>query len=248
MCFPVLSIYNAPHDGGTNPVFNTALAAGSGLPIVDDRQYRGGGWVGFGSPVTWRSLTEARLRGHAWYYGDHGYFDRGRSYRFTRNAFQHDGCGERQREPHVVINPWRRDGRHILVCPPDDKIAALMGFDHHEWLSDVTNRIWNNSDRLIKIRKRHEADRYPLVADLSNAFALVTWGSNVAVESVLFGVPVFCTGDCAASVMGRSDPISIEYPVYPDDRHEWAAVLAANQFTIDEIQSGMAWESVRETV
>ncbi|MEQ8504625.1 MAG: hypothetical protein RIB80_04815 [Rhodospirillales bacterium] len=77
---------------------------------------------------------------------------------------------------------------------------------------------------------------------------MVTWTSNAAVDALLAGVPVFCTGDCAASVMGRSDPINIEYPYYPDNRYEWAATLAANQWTLDEIASGMMWAALEMSV
>jgi hypothetical protein len=240
-------IYNASRHGGTNPIFNEALAAGSGLSIAEDgAPYAGGGWAGFGSPHTWGSLRHARKNGDAWIYGDHGYFHRGTYYRITRNAFQHDGCGEARREPGVTIAPWRKRGAHVLVCPPDDKIAALMGFDHHAWRHDVLARLAENTDRMVIVRPRAHEQVRPLEADLADAWALVTWGSNAAVEAVLVGVPVFCTGDCSASIMGRSDPINIEYPLYPDDRYEWAATLAANQWTLDEIASGMAWSALRD--
>lgn len=237
-------IYSASRHGGTNPLFNAAFAVGSGLPIVDDGVYRGGWWIGFGSPHTWDSLTAARKAGEDWFYGDHGYFHRGTYYRITRNGFQHDGCGNRRRDPGVVIEPWRTGGAHVLVCPPDDKIAALMGFDHHAWLRDVLERLGNNTDRMVIVRPRNHEQMRPLAADLADAWALITWASNAAVEAVIAGVPVFCTGDCAASVMGRSDPINIEYPHRPDDRYEWAAALAANQWTLDEIRSGIAWKEL----
>lgn len=240
-------VYRDPHDGGTNPKFADAFARGCGAPVIDDAVYRGGSWAGFGSPVTWSSLTDARFDGADWYYGDHGYFHRGTHYRITRNAYQHDGRGDQGRDPGVTIEPWRKDGGFVLVCPPDDKIARLMGFDEVAWLDDVLLRITWNTDRQVKVRPRNTADT-PLAADLANAWALVTWASNAAVEAVLAGVPVFCTGDCAASVMGRSDPIGIEYPVYPDDRHEWASALAANQWTLDEISSGIAWRTLSEEV
>lgn len=238
-------IYSAPQHGGANPLFNEAFAAGSGLPIVTDGEYRGGGWAAFGSPHTWESLRAARRTGDRWIYGDRGYFHRGTFYRVTANAFQHDGCGERMRDPGVTIEPWRTGGRHVLVCPPDDAIAALMGFDADAWLCDVMRRLEANTDRPIKVRPRDHEQIRPLQDDLRDAWALVTWASNAAVEALLAGVPVFCTGDCAASVMGRSDPIGIEYPSYPDDRYEWAATLAANQWTLDEIRRGEAWKVLR---
>lgn len=236
-------VYNVPQHGGTNPKFNEAFAKGSGLTLTDSLEYQGEGWAGFGSPHNWQTLTDARKAGHDWIYGDHGYFGRGEYFRITKNAFQHSGVVGRMRYyPHDKFGKWRTKGRYVLVCPPDDKIANLMGFDERDWLRDVLTRLRANTDRTIKVRERDKEQEYPLEQDLAGAWALVTWGSNAAVEALLYGVPVFCTGDCAASVMGRADPIGIEYPYYPDNRYEWAATLAANQWTLDEIASGMAWE------
>lgn len=235
-------IYSVPEHGGTNPKFAAAFAKGSGLPITESRDWLGGLWAGFGSPHNWESLRSARKAGADWVYGDHGYFGRGEYFRVTRGAFQWlDGWSHLQRrEPGVAVQPWRTNGRHVLVCPPDDLITRLVGFDENVWLDDVLTRLRNNTDRPIKVRRRDAVTT--LDGDLQDAWTLVTWTSNAAVDALLAGVPVFCTGDCAASVMGRSDPINIEYPYYPDNRYEWAATLAANQWTLDEIASGMAWE------
>lgn len=239
-------IYSVPEHGGTNPKFAAAFAKGSGLPITESREWLGGPWYGFGSPHNWESLRSARKAGAEWIYGDHAYFGRGEYFRVTRNAFQWVGKCVRRTPPNVTIADWRCSGRHVLVCPPDDLITRLVGFDENVWLDDVLTRLRNNTDRPIKIRQRDAVTT--LDGDLQDAHALVTWTSNAAVDALLAGVPVFCTGDCAASVMGRSDPINIEYPYYPDNRYEWAATLAANQWTLDEIASGMMWEALEMSV
>lgn len=238
-----MHIYSVTHES-TNPRFAKAFAAGCSAPVVEDAKYRGGAWAGFGSPVSWPSLNAARKAGATWYYGDHAYFDRFNHYRITRNAFQHTGVGERQRDPGVTIEPWRKDGSHVLICPPSENIAILMGFNTDIWCADVSMRLAANTDRPVRIRPRNATA--PLVYDLADAWAMVTWTSNAAVEALVAGVPVFCTGDCAAAVMGRSDPVNIEYPIYPDNRYEWAATLAANQWTLDEMASGMAWSALNE--
>jgi len=227
----------------TSPRFGAMFARGCGAHVVDDDDARPGAWAGFGSPARWASLTACRKAGRPWYYGDHGYFDRGKRYRITRDAFQHDGVGQPDytRLPRAP-RPWRTWGNHVLVCPPDDKIAALRGFDAVAWRADVASRLRANTDREIRWRERNA--NQPLEADLEGAWALVTWASNTAVDALMAGVPVICTMDCAASSMGLSDPVNIEYPRYPDNRDEWAAVLAANQWTMQEIASGMAWSQL----
>lgn len=234
-------IYFVPEHGGTNPKFAEAFAKGSGLEITESREWVGGEWIGFGSPHNWESLRQARKAGVPWIYGDHGYFGRGEYYRVTRNAFQCDGVSGHGVGSAAIpeIAPWRR-GNHVLVCPPHENIAVLMGFSVHDWLTDVAFRLTHNTDRTVKVRDRF-ADK-PLAADLKDCHAVVTWTSNVAVDALIAGVPVFCTGECASSPMGRTDPINIEYPRYPDDRRAWLCVLACNQWTLDEIAEGKVWE------
>jgi hypothetical protein len=240
-------VYSNP-DELTCPRFAEVFAAGCGGTVIDDvaTPWQGGAWCGFGSPATWHSLTEARLNGAVWYYGDHGYFSRGNYYRITKDAFQYNGPMrpdfERLWRTSARPQPWKTDGAAVLVCPPDEAIATLMGFDQNAWFADVAMRLRNNTDRPVIVRDRR-ADR-PLREDLKNAWALVTWTSNAAVDALVAGVPVFCTGDCAASPMGRQDPINIEYPAYPDNRDEWAATLAANQWTFNEMSSGKAWSEL----
>ena len=74
-------------------------------------------------------------------------------------------------------------------------------------------------------------------------FALVTYNSVAATESVLFGVPAFVLAPSNAALpVSRSDLSFIEDPYYPDDdiRHKWACHLSYGQFHISEIKSGTA--------
>ena len=73
----------------------------------------------------------------------------------------------------------------------------------------------------------------------------MTCASNAAVEALLSGVPVFCTGPCAAYRMGKPDVTEIETPALPDDRERWARVLAANQWTLDEMADGTCWRELQ---
>ena len=77
----------------------------------------------------------------------------------------------------------------------------------------------------------------------------MTWSSNSAVEALLAGIPVFVQAKHAASYrMGTPDLTKIENPVAPSDniRLRFFQALAANQWTAEEIASGMAWAQIRE--
>lgn len=200
-------------------------------------------------------LQAAQKEGRQWVYADRGYFratqgaDHSGYFRLTRNAYQHDGMSllrdpQRWARLALRIAPWRR-GRHVLVCPPGDVFTrAVGGFAADTWLQDTLRTLRAHTDRPIRIRHkpRPKDNAPPLAFDLQDCHALVTYMSNTAVEAVLAGVPVFCTGKCAARAVGRSDLTQIEHPYYPDWRHDWAATLAANQWTLNEIRAGLANE------
>jgi hypothetical protein len=85
----------------------------------------------------------------------------------------------------------------------------------------------------------------PLAEALSKAHALVTPSSNVAIEAVVAGVPVFVSPSSAAAPVGLTDLSLIEAPVYPD-RDKWLAHLAYCQFSLEEMRSGAAWRMLLE--
>ena len=132
-----------------------------------------------------------------------------------------------------------------MVCPPDEAFSKLMGFSDIEWLSNTINLLNNYTDREIVIRDRSCANgSRKLAEDLKGCWALITYMSNSAVEAVCAGIPVFCSGQCAARLMGGVDLSKIESPRYPSNRRQWAANLAANQWTLSEIANGDCWKEI----
>lgn len=231
----------------TAPVFARAFAAGCGGKVVST--YRGGPWAGFGSPQTWEGLIAARRAREDFYYGDHGYFGRGRFYRITKNAFQHRGIGlddgdfSRLGQFFGKARAWHQ-GARIIVCPQSE--GHHQRFMVASWLEDTLAKLRAASDREIVVRTK--ASKKPLEADLDDAWCVVTHSSASAIHGLMAGVPAICTADCAASVMSGTDPLNVEYPYFPDFRDEWAAVLAANQWTLEEIENGDAWKVLNESV
>ena len=124
-----------------------------------------------------------------------------------------------------------------VKTPERDGYAALqLGFD------DV-----KPSRRKIRIRYKPgdtRASNRSIAEDLNNCHALVTHDSNIAVEAILAGVPVFVTGTSPAQVFGNVDVLTIREPRRDVDRWEWLSILANNQWTLNEIQDGMANETL----
>lgn len=222
-----------------------AFAAGCGGKTEMTTEYRRGPWAGYGAPSLWPSLVKAIKDEQNFYYGDHAYFGRGVFFRVTKNAFQHSGCGlpdyDRLRPFHEKPKPWNKGGRHILLCTQTPDYYKRFGIP--DWVAETKRRLKLYTDRPIIVREK--GTERPLMMDLQSAHCVVCCTSNVAVEALMEGVPVIVTGDCAASSMARSDPAMVEKPFYPDNRMEWAGVLAANQWTLAEIAAGDCWRKIK---
>lgn len=254
-------------DERTSPIFAKAFSDGSGWEVGIDKNRINGPLAMFGSIQLKKPFLEVWEKGYPIYYGDHAYFGRFKYYRVTRIQKTRDGelpwpmqhvpklpavPSENQmfrfniifQEYKLMMEPRRKNGDHILLCPPDNVWAKYEGFDEDIWTSDIMAEIKRNTDRPIRLRPRQ--CRRPLSDDLRECWALVTHHSNVAVEAVLAGVPVFVTSNCASLTVGNTDLRTLDNPYFPDEteREQWAVSLCANQFTLDQIRSGLCWRHI----
>jgi hypothetical protein len=191
---------------------------------------------------------EARSRGE-YLYLDNAFLDscRGTHFRVGVNALQtvaKQPNWDRRAQLKLGIEPWRRDGRHIVVAAQSahfmEHVAGWPG-GVTAWQLHVLESLNQHTDRPIIVRhwSRDKGERAKtLRQDLDGAWALVTHMSAAATEAVLAGIPVFTTGACAAREMGLSELEKIENPRRPDGRQEWAARLAASQWTLEELAAG----------
>ena len=202
--------------------------------------------------ATQRVWDQVRAEGREYYYADNSYFDRARQryFRITRNAFQVSALVRadpaRLAALGVKARPWQKPGRHIVVVEQSDAFMQLVGVGPG-WLTRTVEELRLHTDRPLRVRAwRRDKDKAAatLAADLAGAWALVTHMSAAANEALLAGIPVFVTGECAARAMASGPLSAIEQPLYPDGVPEWAAGLAANQWSIAEIRTGIAWRAL----
>jgi hypothetical protein len=235
----------------SSPKFGRAFAKGCGGLVTAENHLRVGRDIAlFGSPARWTLLQEAIADGRTWYYGDHGYLCRDRYFRVTKNAYQADGhqpaTSERFAALKLPIAPWRQSGRHVLVCPQSATYCQLLGFDLHEWLQTVLTTLRQHTDRDVRIRTKAERPSRPIARDLVDAWAVVVFSSSAALDALLAGVPVFALAPFAAAYrMGTPDLTAIETPVYPEDREALFWSLAAQQWTLTELASGIGWRDLQ---
>ena len=167
-------------------------------------------------------------RGRFWPPADMGEYSMGRAY-----------------DMGVRLQPWRKDGSHVLVCQPGPGAGRDFGIDPVAWAGSIRQRLLRKTKRPIRIRPKIMRESKPLVADLEDAWCLVTHSSTAAVTAVIAGVPVFVEPTCAAAPVGRTD-LDIENPDYPE-REAWVAALAWRQWAPVEISSGKAWAHISAT-
>lgn len=206
-------------------------------------------------------FRQATKRG-PWFYLDNAFLDaaRGTHYRVGVNALQgplvaadHERLGALS-AAGLEFKPWRENGRHIVICPQSDYyMRELAGYPGGAvaWTSDVMVRLAKFTDRPIRCRAWAQdkiALSRTLHEDLEGAWAVIVYSSAAAIAAVLAGVPVFVLGESPALLMGLSDLSRIEHPRRPDGRMEWAARLAASQWTVEELRSGKAWRALEQLV
>jgi hypothetical protein len=236
----------------TSPKFAYAFAKGCGGTITDETELFPGPVALFGSPSRWPVLRQAQAEGRDFYYADHAYFGRGKYYRITKNAYQHDGvgysnCVRLKAFPRMAVKPWRKSGRYIVLCPNSATYFGLHGLDVERWLREVKATLRQYTDRPITTRWKFQRHDRPIAEDLDLAWAVVVFSSASALDALAHGVPVFTLAPFAASArMGLSDLSKIETPYYPDDRQEFLSVLADNQWTIQELLTGAAWRALQQ--
>lgn len=237
----------AVHGEGTSPRFARAFALGCKGVVCYGATLQPGSVAMFGSPQRWAMLQEAFRQTRTIYYGDHAFFGRGQYYRIARNAYQVDGTApatpERFSRFNRPVQSWRTSGAHILVCPQSAVYFGLFGIDVDAWIASVVNTLKPHTDREIRVRWKR--DDTPISEDLKDAWAVVVFSSNAAVDALIAGVPVFVLADFAATRrMGLSDLSEIESPICPDGRDPFLWALADNQWTLAEIEQGIAWQAL----
>lgn len=189
------------------------------------------------------------------FYIDTGYFGNKRFklyHRIVKNNLQHTTIvprpADRFEKLKKKFQPWRRQGRNIVIAAPDEKPCKFYNINLEQWLAHTVNTIKQHSDRpvIIRHRAKNRIDRVQndtLESALVDAFALVTYNSVAATESIFLGIPAFTLAPAnAASPVGCQDLTKIESPFYPDSDllYAWACHLAYGQFHINELKDGSA--------
>ena len=80
---------------------------------------------------------------------------------------------------------------------------------------------------------------------LQDAYAVVNYSSNPAMEAVINGVPVFVSQDSLCHEVGNITFENINNPMKPD-RQNWANKLSYTEWFADEIAQGKPWRRIKK--
>ena len=246
------------------------LARALGKPTVDSSDFVMGESQ---EPIMLRGILKKKIIKQCWqnertfYFMDTGYFGNeakqsnpyGWKYwhRIVKNDLQHTQIRkvpeDRFKSFNKQIHPWKKDGRKILIAAPDEKPCKFYGIELQDWIDQTIAEIKQHTDRPVEVRQRTKNRRDRVTTDTlqqaldRDIFALVTYNSNAAVESVFHGIPVFTLAPAnAASPVGSNDLSEIENPYYADkDKvYAWACSLAYGQVHTSELRSGKAMDII----
>jgi hypothetical protein len=257
-------------DGQDEYILKLAKSVGGRITSTDDFIYSESK-----KPIILRGILKHKIMKQCWedkrdfYYVDTGYFGNERSasnpngwkywHRIVKNNLQHHELikrpSDRWEKFDRKLTAWKKDGRKILIAKPDEKPCKFYDIDLEQWTHDTVATIKQYTDRPIEIRERapKRIDR-TVGSTLKQAldddvFALVTFNSNAATESIMYGIPAFTLAPCnAASPVSSQQLANIENPYYPDmDKlYEWACHLSYGQFHVDELLSGAALKILQQ--
>ena len=220
--------------------------------------------------IVLRGILKHKIMKRCWkdnrtfYYMDTGYFGNERSsanpngwkhwHRIVKNNLQHSEIVARSNDRFKKFNkkftPWKTNGSKILVAAPDEKPCKFYGVDKDEWIKQTVETIKKYTDRPVEVRQR-APKRIDRIANDTlqqaldrDVFALVTFNSVAAIESIFYGIPAFTLAPNAASPVSLQDISKINEPYYADNDklYAWACHLAYGQFHTNELKSGQAME------
>lgn len=152
----------------------------------------------------------------------------------------------------IELSPWTlNEHGKILLCGQVPWDASVQNINMADWILDMAHIIQQVTRREISFRP-HPLAKLPSIRGLEysteppeeairKSFAVVTYNSNTAVESVIEGVPAFSFDPGSMAYEVTSHDISDLRDPYMPDRTQWANNLAYAQWTPDEMRKGETW-------
>lgn len=182
----------------------------------------------------------------------------------TRPYLRGDLPDARWLAARMEVQPWRTGGDYVLIAGMSAKCAHTYGLGPEEWerqaITAIGNIRWDKGRPPVPKIVYRPKPSWPawtilpgamisppdeaLAFALDAARAVVSHHSNVAVDALIAGVPVWVEhGVCYEASTPLARLWSPEHPV----REPMLADLAWMQYRPSEMRSGMCWATLKET-
>ena len=153
----------------------------------------------------------------------------------------------------VQFKGWTTNTEHILLCPSSPTVTFFINdMSQEEWEENVRSELRQHTDRPIKFRNKPRPGNQwwntDIKEDLKGCHCLITNMSLAAVDAVINQVPVLTHRNNVAFKVSIDNIHNInKTPKHPRERIEpWLNMLSHNQFTIPEIEEGIAYRYLNE--
>ena len=101
---------------------------------------------------------------------------------------------------HVQLEPWKKDGKYILVFEPSD--FAKRWWEVPNWTEDTIQLLKKNTNLEIRIRKKNSLISFE--SEVKGAKAVVSLQSAAAIQAHIWGIPGYCAEMSAAYPVSHS--------------------------------------------
>ena len=177
---------------------------------------------------------------------------------------------DRWKKFNIELKPWTHAGQEIIICGQHHNSHQWRNNPRmYKWFEQQITEIRKYSDRPIVVRphprnhvnidttkfknvnvippikNQNTYDDTNFIEILKNAWAVVNYSSNPAMQSVFNGVPVFVSEASLSYDVGNSSLADINNPKMPD-RQNWASSLAYTEWTTEEIKQGLPWARIKK--
>lgn len=188
---------------------------------------------------------------------DHGYVGRSKNnmfngyYRISLNDTQAHYKdvklpSERAKKLDITLKDWQ-DNEHglILIIPPSPAMEVFYGINIEDWVKTTIKKIGGHPHKV-----RTKVDPIPLEDDLKNAKCVITFNSNTALDAVLAGIPAIATSQHSVVRDWNKLTMSNVHDCYEKsiglDRSKLLNFISYHQFTLDEMEKGIAAAIIKE--
>ena len=153
----------------------------------------------------------------------------------------------------VQFKGWTTNTEHILLCPSSPTVTFFINdMSQEEWEENVRSELRQHTDRPVKFRNKPRPGNQwwntDIKEDLKGCHCLITNMSLAAVDAVINQVPVLTHAHNIGYRGSINNLPNINTPYTPPREivEPWLNWLSHNQFTISEIESGLAYKTLNE--